>query len=179
MMRPMTFRMPTDDAIHTAFETGEAAIRELFHTVADQMTALARQLAQQGEVLQAWQARLAQSRRNRSQPPASDGSSTVTRIESLRKSGDTPHGGQPGPDGQTLLAVESPERTLTQAVPSGAPGHASLQGIEVGGYEERQGCELPAIRIAVTAHRAEIQVCPAGGPLSKGTLPDAVPHAVP
>jgi hypothetical protein len=49
----MNFRMPTDDAIHTAFEKGEVAIMELFHNVADQMTALARQLAKQGEALQA------------------------------------------------------------------------------------------------------------------------------
>ena len=52
MMRPMNFRMPTDEAIHTAFEKGEAAIRELFHHVADQRTALAQQLAKQGEVRQ-------------------------------------------------------------------------------------------------------------------------------
>jgi hypothetical protein len=53
MMRPMNFRMSTDEAIHTAFEQGEAAVRELFHHVADQMAELARQLAKQGEALQA------------------------------------------------------------------------------------------------------------------------------
>ncbi len=82
MMRLMNFRMPTDDAIHRAFEKGEAAIMELFHTVADQMTALAQQLAKQGEVLQALQARLAKSSRNRSHPPASDGSGNVKRTAS-------------------------------------------------------------------------------------------------
>ncbi len=55
---------------------------ELFHTVADQMTALAQQLAKQGEVLQALQARLAKSSRNRSHPPASDGSGNVKRTAS-------------------------------------------------------------------------------------------------
>jgi hypothetical protein len=73
MMRPMTFRMPTDEAIHTAFEKGEAAVRELFHHVADQMAALARQLAKQGEALQDFQARLATNSGTSSQPPASDG----------------------------------------------------------------------------------------------------------
>jgi len=52
-MRPMNFRIPTDEAIHTAFKKGEAAIMELFHHVADQMTERARQLAKQGEALQA------------------------------------------------------------------------------------------------------------------------------
>jgi len=86
MMRPMNFRMPTDDAIHTAFAKGEAAIMELFHTVADQMTALAQQLAKQGEVLQELQARLAKSSRNSSKPPSSDGYGNVKRTASLRRS---------------------------------------------------------------------------------------------
>jgi transposase len=38
--------------------------------------------------------------------------------------------------------------------------------------------DLPAIRIAVTAHRAEIKVCPSCGKPSKGSFPDAVTHAV-
>lgn len=179
MMRPMNFRMPTDDAIHRAFEQGEAAIRALFHTVADQMTALAQQLAKQGEVLHEWQARLAKSSRNSSKPPSSDGYGQVRRTESVRQSGDKPNGGQPGHAGQTLLAVAHPARTLTHEVPSCAHCQASLQGIEVVEYAERQGFDMPTIRIAVTAHRAEITVCPACGHRSKGTFPDAVTHAVP
>ena len=52
MIRPMNFRTPTDEEIHTAFEQGERAIRALFHDVATQVAELARQLAQQGKVLQ-------------------------------------------------------------------------------------------------------------------------------
>ena len=37
---------------------------------------------------------------------------------------------------------------------------------------------MPAIRIEVTAHRAEIKVCPACGHPSKGTFPEAVTQAV-
>lgn len=73
MMRPMNFRIPTDETIHTAFEKGEAASRELCHTVADQMTELARPLAKQGEALQAFQARLATNSGNSRTPPSSDG----------------------------------------------------------------------------------------------------------
>jgi transposase len=46
------------------------------------------------------------------------------------------------------------------------------------GYAERQGFDLPAIRIEVTAHRAELKVCPACGKPSQGTFPDAVTQAV-
>ena len=40
-------------------------------------------------------------------------------------------------------------------------------------------CDLPALRSAVTAHRAAIKVCPACGQPSQGPCPDAVTHAVP
>src|SRR5207302_6415835 len=153
MMRPMNFRMPTDDAIHTAFEKGEAAIMELFHNVADQMTELARQLAKQGEALQALQARLAKNSGNSSKPPSSDGYGKVKRTASLRQSGEKPNGGQPGHNGQTLMASDHPDWTLTHEVPRCAHCQASLQEVEVVGYEERQVFDMPAIRIEVTAHR--------------------------
>jgi transposase len=178
MIHPMNFRTPTDKEIHTAFEQGEAVVMALFHEVATQVAELAQQLAKQGAALHELQARLAKSSRNSSKPPSSDGYGKVKRTTSLRKSGDKPNGGQPGHEGQTLMAAEHPERTLTHEVPSCAHCQASLQGIEVEGYEERQVFDMPAIRIEVTAHRAEIKVCPACGTPSKGTFPDAVTHAV-
>lgn len=73
MLPLMNLRMPTDQDIHSAFEKGEAAVRDLFRQVAVQGEELARQLAKQGEALQALQARLAQNSRNSGKPPASDG----------------------------------------------------------------------------------------------------------
>jgi transposase len=96
----------------------------------------------------------------------------------LRKSGDKANGGQPGHEGQTLRATEHPARIVTHEVSRCAHCQASLQGIEAVGYEERQVFDLPAIRIEVTAHRAEIKVCLACGHRSKGPFPDAVTHAV-
>jgi transposase len=129
----MNFHMPTDEEIHTAFAQGEAAVLAVFHAVATQGAALAPQLAQQGVALQAWHTRLAQNSPNSSQPPARDGSGTVKRTTRLRKAGDKPHGGQPGHEGQTLMAVEHPERAVTSAVPLCAYGHASLHEIAVMG----------------------------------------------
>jgi len=178
MIRPMNFRTPTDEEIHTAFEQGEVAIRALFHDMAAQMAELARQLATQGEVLQALQARLAKTSRNSSKPPASDGYGKVKRTASLRQSGQKPNGGQPGHDGHTLMASDHPDQTLTHEVPSCGHCQASLQGVEMAGYEERQVFDLPAMRIEVTAHRAEIKVCPVCGKASKGAFPPSVTHAV-
>jgi transposase len=178
MIRPMHFRTPTDEEIHMAFEQGERAIRALFHDVATQMAELAQQLAQQGKVLQELQARLAKTSRNSSKPPTSDGYGKMQRTTSLRQPGQKPKGGQPGHDGHTLMAVASPDQTLTHAVSRCRYCQASLQDVECVGYEERQVFDLPAIRIEVTAHRAEIKVCPACGKPSKGTCPDAVTQAV-
>jgi transposase len=49
----------------------------------------------------------------------------------------------------------------------------------VGGDEERQGCDRPAIRSEVTAPRAQLTVCPACGRANTGALPAAVTPAVP
>jgi len=102
----------------------------------------------------------------------------VKRTESLRKAGEKPNGGQPGHDGQTLMASERPDRVETHEVPSCAHCQASLAASEAVGYEERQVFDIPAIRIEVTAHRAEIKVCPACGRASKGTFPASVTQAV-
>ena len=178
MMRLMNFRMPTDAAIHTAFEKGEAAVMELFHHVADQMAELARQLTKQGDVLQDLQARLAKHSNNSSKPPSSDGYRKVKRTTSLRQSGDKPNGGQPGHEGHTLSAVDAPDRTETHEADTCAHCQASLTGTEAVGYEERQVFDIPAIRIEVTAHRAEIKVCPLCGHTSQGRFPASVRQAV-
>src|ERR1700730_16985516 len=129
----MNFHMPTDEEIHTAFAQGEAAVMAVFHAVATQVAALAQQRAQHGAVRQELQARLAKSSHNSSTLPSRDGDGTGKRTASLRKAGDKPHGGQPGHEGPTLMAVEHPARAVTHAVPSCAHGHTSLQGIEVVG----------------------------------------------
>jgi transposase len=178
MIHSMNFHMPTDEEIHTAFDQGAAAVMALFHEVAAQVTELARQLAKQGELLQELQARLAKSSRTSSKPPSSDGYGKVKRTASLRKSGDKPQGGQPGHDGQTLMASEHPDGVETHEVPSCAHCQASLVEIASVGYEERQVFDIPAIRIAVRAHRAELKVCPACGSASKGTFPETVTQAV-
>jgi hypothetical protein len=174
----MNLRTPTEQEIHAAFKQGESAVRDLVHDLAKQIEELAQQLAKQGEALQTVQARLAKNSRNSSKPPSSDGYGKIKRTESLRKSGEKPNGGQPGHEGHTLSASDTPDRIETHAVERCVHCQAPLVGIEAAGYEERQVFDLPAIRIEVTAHRAEIKVCPACDKPSKGTFPEAVTQAV-
>src|SRR3989442_8784423 len=178
MLHPMNLRTPTEQEIHAAFEQGESAVRDLVHDLAKQIEELAQQLAKQGEALQTVQARLAKNSRNSSKPPSSDGYGKIKRTERLRKSGEKPNGGQPGHEGHALSASDTPDRIETHAVERCVHCQAPLVGIEAAGYEERQVFDLPAIRIEVTAHRAEIKVCPACDKASKGTFPEAVTQAV-
>jgi transposase len=76
------------------------------------------------------------------------------------------------------MASKHPDRVETHEVPSCVYCQASLAAINSVGYEERQVFEIPAIRIEVTAHRAEIKVCPACGSANKGTFPESVTQAV-
>jgi transposase len=174
----MNFRIASDEEIHTAFEAGEAAVRDLFHELASQIAELARQLAKQGQALQAVQAQQAKNSRNSSKPPSSDGYQKLKRTESLRQSGQKPTGGQPGHEGHTLKVLLVPDRTVTHEVESCEQCQAGLGGIQPVGYEERQVFDIPAIRIEVTAHRAEIKICPTCGTQTKGTFPIGVTQAV-
>jgi transposase len=178
MIQPMNFRTPTNQDIHTAFEQGEAAVRDLVYALATQIEVLVQHVTKQGETLQALQGRLAKTSRNSSKPPSSDGYGKVKRTESLRKSGEKPNGGQPGHEGHTLSASDEPERIAMHGVEQCAHCQASLVGIKVAGYAERQVFDMPTLRIEVTAHRAEIKVCPACGHPSRGPFPDTVTHTV-
>ena len=178
MIHPMNIQIPTDEEIHTAFEKGESAVLALFHDVARQMAELAQQLAKQGEALQALQARLSKDSRNSSKPPSSDGLGKVKRTASLRKRGGKRSGGQPGHEGHTLMASEHPDQIETHTADSCANCQASLAEIEASGYEERQVFDIPAIRIEVTAHRAEVKICPSCGATNRGDFPSDVTQPV-
>jgi transposase len=102
----------------------------------------------------------------------------VQRTESLRKSGAKPNGGQPGHEGHTLNASDHPDQIEIHKAATCEHCQASLVGIEASDYEERQVFDIPAIRIEVTAHRAEIKRCRACGGKSKGEFPSGVTQAV-
>lgn len=174
----MNLRIASDEEIQTAFETGEAAVRALFHELASQIEELARHLAAQGQALQALQAQQAKNSRNSSKPPSSDGYQKPKRTASLRQSGKKPTGGQPGHEGHTLRISPVPDRTLTHEVALCEHCQVSLVDIKPIGYEERQVFDIPAIRIEVTAHRAVIKICPTCGAQTKGTFPCGVTQAV-
>jgi transposase len=178
ILKYMDIRLPTREDIHLAFEQGEEAIVELVLGISQHVEELAGQLEVQATVLKALQARLAKNSENSSKPPSSDGYGKPKRTESLRRPGQKPNGGQPGHEGQTLNRSEHPEQTEMHEVVECTQCGAGLQAVEATAYEERQVFDIPAIRIEVTAHRAEIKICPGCGAENRGVFPNDVTGAV-
>jgi transposase len=173
--------MPTLEEIHAAYEKGEAAVVELFGRVAAQIEELAEQLKKQAEALKELQARLEKDSSNSSKPPSSDGyrkPEPKKRTESLRESGRKPNGGQPGHEGHTLKPLENPEYIEIHEVQSCKQCGKSLTDVAAAAHEERQVFDIPAMRIEVTAHRAEVKICPDCGAENRGEFPDEVTQPV-
>jgi transposase len=170
----MNLRLPTHDEIHRAFLEGEDAIVELFAQVGQQVETLARQVETQAAALQDMQARLGKTSANSSQPPSSDGYAKPKRTTSLRKPGQKPRGGQPGHRGDTLERVATPDQTAIHPVVACDRCGADLADVAVTTHEERQVFDIPAIRIEVTAHRAEVKTCPGCGAENRGAFPQGV-----
>lgn len=177
----MHLRTPTREEIHTAYDQGEEAVVELFARVGAQLETLAQQLEKQAQALKELRARIEKNSSNSSQPPSSDGyrkRAPKKRTASLSKSGEKPNGGQPGHEGHTLERSGSPDQTQAHRVEHCERCGKSLNEVEVSGYEERQVFDIPAMRIEVTAHRAEIKRCPECGTSTRGKFPDRVTQSV-
>ena len=98
----------------------------------------------------------------------------MLRTETLRRSGLTQNGGQPGYFGSTLKPSETPEHTEIHEAETCKECGTSLKEAKMIGHEERQVFDIPAIRIEVTAHRAEIKVCLECGVENRGGFPFGV-----
>ena len=173
----MQITVPTRDEIHAAYLQGEEAVVSLIGELGQQVAALADVVSQQGEAIQALQGRLSQDSQTSSRPPSSDGykkAKRQPRTESLRERGQKPNGGQPGHEGHRLEFSEQVDHSELHGVSTCPHCQLSLSEVEVVGCEERQVFDIPSIRIEVTAHRAEIKVCPRCGQTSKGQFPSGV-----
>ena len=174
----MNFSIPDEKEIRKAYAEGEDAVVALFGGVTAQVEELAAQLEKQAGALKDLHARLSKNSRNSGKPPSSDGYGKPKRTESLRERGRKPNGGQPGHKGYTLKRSENPDHTETYK-----PGECENCGISpedvvAVGEEERQVYDIPAIRIEVTSHRAEIKICPGCGAENRGGFPESVERGV-
>ncbi len=98
------------------------------------------------------EARLAQSPRNSSKPPSSEGLAKPAPRSLRKKSGRRP-GGQDGHQGQALAQVARPDREVRHEPGCCCRCGAGLAGRPVTRVERRQVLDLPAVRAEVTEHQ--------------------------
>ena len=109
------------------------------------------------------EARLAQSPRNSSKPPSSEGlQKPPPRKRSLRKRTGRRPGGQDGHKGTTLVQVARPDREVRHEPGSCAGCGAGLAGRPVTSVERRQVFDLPPLRAEVTEHQLVERECGCG-----------------
>ncbi len=115
------------------------------------------------------EAQLAQSSRNSSKPPSSDGPATA---RSPSKPSGRKRGGQPGHEGHERVMLP-PDRVVDYRPERCERCHAPLSG-EDPAPKRWQVLELPRSKPEVTEHRAHALSCGACGTVTAATLPDEV-----
>ena len=109
------------------------------------------------------EARLRQTPRNSSKPPAGEGlGKPPPRPRSLRKKTGRKPGGQDGHRGTTLMQVASPDREVRHDPARCRRCGAGLAGRPVTEVERRQVFDLPPITIEVTEHQLIERECARG-----------------
>jgi transposase len=159
-------RLPSEEEIRAAYRQGEDAVVQLFFETVGKLATQMQELQDQ----------IAKNSGNSSKPPSSDGLTKKTR--SLRRSSGKKSGGQPGHKGHTLKAVEKPDRVELHRVKECKYCHTSLEEVAVQGHEKRQVFEVPAVRIQVIEHQAEIKTCPGCHQQATAKFPETVTQPV-
>ena len=108
------------------------------------------------------ESRPAQSPRNSSRPPSSEGLAKPPPKRSLRKKTDRKPGGQQGHMGTTLTQVAQPDREVRHDRACRSRCGAGLAGGPVISVERRQVFDLPPVRAEVTEHQQIERECGCG-----------------
>lgn len=166
----------TRDEIRAVYDQGPDAVidlvERLFAIIADQQAQIAA-LTQRVRLLEE---RLAVNSRNSNKPPSSDNFSKKSR--SLRKRGKNKSGAQKGHAPHNLRRVDSPDEVVLHKVDRCKQCNHSLEDVELLDYSARQVFDLPAIKLSVTEHRAEIKPCPQCGTSNLAAFPQPVSNTV-
>ena len=110
--------------------------------------------------LEILQARVAQTSRNSSKPPSTDGY-IKPAPQSLRKPSGRKSGGQPDHPGATLKPIDKPDVIIPHRLTRCSCGCGrSLRKQPVLRHEKRQVFDLPPQKLIVTEHQAEVKRCP-------------------
>jgi transposase len=137
--------------LHEIYVQGEGAVMVL-------VEGLLERIGQLEERIEALENERKKDSRNSSKPPSSDGFGK--RNQSLRQKSERPSGGQTGHPGSTLEWSEEADHILVHPVEHCQECGANLSEGNVERFECRQVHDLPALRLEVSEHQAEVKTCP-------------------
>ncbi len=160
-------RIPTEEEIRAVARQGEDAVVALVSELLQAIMLLAKRV-------QELEDRQSKNSNNSSKPPSSDGLNKPKRTRSLRKSSGKKSGAQKGHPGHRLEMAEKPNVVKEYPVERCVQCRASLKKTEVQRIEKRQEYELPAIRLIVIEHQAEVKCCPDCGCENQAEFPAGI-----
>lgn len=133
----------------------EQIISTLLAKIADLEKLVIQQAARIAEL----EKRLDKNSRNSSKPPSSDGLSKPPRTTSIRENGKHKSGGQLGHKGERLKQIETPDIIKKHVLTTCPDCHHSLRLSSLLGIVKRQVFDIPAPKIEITEHQAEVKYC--------------------
>jgi transposase len=157
--------VPADQGL-PPYDVLAALVESLRQELADAVAALEETRAELGrarERIAELEARLAQTSRNSSKPPSSEGlGKPPPRKRSLRKKSGRKPGGQDGHEGTTLIQATRPDHIRRHEPPACGRCGAGLAGCPVTFVERRQVFDLPPMQVEVTEHQLIERECGCG-----------------
>jgi transposase len=157
------------EEIRAVYAQGEAAVIALVEGLLERIE----QLEGRVETLENQNSKTS---RNSSKPPSGDGFGKRTR--SLRTQSDRPSGGQAEHPGTSLEWRDEVDWVVEHPVVQCQGCRACLEHEPVERIIARQVHDLPALRLEVSEHQAEVKCCPSCGLENHGRFPQEVCHPV-
>lgn len=162
----------TREEIQALYDLGLEAVIDLLEQLTDTNEMLVQQVTALKIRVSELENQLAKDSHNSSKPPSSDGLKKQTT--SLRQPSKRKVGGQRGRLGRTLKQVANPDHVVHYKVTCCSTCGHSLSETEPKAISKRQVFDIPAVRIEVTEHQAEIKQCPMCHATNKASFPNDI-----
>ena len=159
-------RLPTEEEVRGANRQGEEAVVDLVKTLVRQIRALQDNVKVLEDKVQKLEDQLKKDSHNSGKPPTSDGLKKPPKHGLRHKSGRN-SGGQFGHAGHRLEPVANPDFTEIHSIAQCSHCQASLEKVEIDGYDMRQVFDVPRKKLEVTEHQVEIKTCSSCGAVNK------------